>query len=358
MERERLAGDIARKGLPREGLERNGERVVNLPGDTVIMRAYTFTNYAGRFLYVEAHNKQTTATSGPTMRMSYAGADGVFRAAVSMSNSSSGTNPNNNGLLPDGNDCSVATGQNTTCSAAGQQGNKLTDVGHYMYHRQLQPLLGADANLTASQITVRVAAVAADGTDASFDVATPIEWAGSALPPRVANFQKDFITKYLDPTEIYGRMDQLTTQFPDIMEAIPLPHKTEGYQRPGDGDDGGHAHGISPTSNPNAADTRRAPGGAAVLEGDGPLGRQQHHRRVQGSARRHPNSPLSITVTDGTWRLMTPPTRTPADGISRDHGPSQGHRGQPGHRRHRRDDHHGRRRSSPRSTPMRPRARS
>ena len=30
------------------------------------MRAYTFTNYAGRFLYVEAHNKGTTATSGPT----------------------------------------------------------------------------------------------------------------------------------------------------------------------------------------------------------------------------------------------------------------------------------------------------
>ena len=31
----------------------------------MIMRAYTFTNYAGRFLYVEAHNKRHTDTSRP-----------------------------------------------------------------------------------------------------------------------------------------------------------------------------------------------------------------------------------------------------------------------------------------------------
>ena len=68
----------------------------------------------------------------------------------------------------------------------------------------------------------------------------------------MAKFQKDFITKYMDPTEIYGRMDQLTTQFPDIMEAIPLPHKTEGYQRPGMAMMAGTT---APTSNPNAANT-------------------------------------------------------------------------------------------------------
>ena len=53
-----------------------------------------------------------------------------------------------------------------------------------------------------------------------------------ALPPRVAGFQKDFITKYMDPTETYSRMDSLAAQFPDIVEAIPLPNKTDGYQRP------------------------------------------------------------------------------------------------------------------------------
>ena len=37
----------------------------------------------------------------------------------------------------------------------------------------------------------------------------------------------------MDPTETYARMDSLTAQFPDIMQAIELPNKTDGYQRPG-----------------------------------------------------------------------------------------------------------------------------
>ncbi len=43
---------------------------MNTPGETVIMRAYTFTNYAGRFLYVEAHNKANTNSAGPTLSLS------------------------------------------------------------------------------------------------------------------------------------------------------------------------------------------------------------------------------------------------------------------------------------------------
>ena len=100
------------------------------------MRAYTFTNYAGRFLYVEAHNKANTTTRRPDAPVSYAGADGVFRPAVSMSNSS---------ITPDGGDAPIG-------------GNKLNDAGQYMYHRALIPLRGDDANLNNADITVRVAA--------------------------------------------------------------------------------------------------------------------------------------------------------------------------------------------------------
>ena len=39
----------------------------------------------------------------------------------------------------------------------------------------------------------------------------------------MTNFQKDFVTTCMDPTE--------TTQFPDILKAIELPNKTGGYQR-------------------------------------------------------------------------------------------------------------------------------
>ena len=66
-------------------------RVVPTPGDTVIQRANTFTDVVGpsggtttaRFLYVEAYNKSTkitgtTTVTGPTLALSYAGADGVY----------------------------------------------------------------------------------------------------------------------------------------------------------------------------------------------------------------------------------------------------------------------------------------
>ena len=77
------------------------------------MRAYTFTNYAGRFLYVEAHNKANDEhTGGPTQALSYAGPDGVYQPA-------------------------------------GEQGT-FVDGGAYMYHRQLVSLRGAYANIAAA----------------------------------------------------------------------------------------------------------------------------------------------------------------------------------------------------------------
>ena len=97
------------------------------------MRAYTFTNYAGRFLYVEAHNKANTTTGGPTQALSFAGPDGVYQPAVNM--------------------------------------GKFVDGGAYMYHRQLVSLRGAYANIAAKDVTVRVAAA----TGAT-DTVKPTEW--------------------------------------------------------------------------------------------------------------------------------------------------------------------------------------
>ena len=74
---EALSGLVAKNGLSKSA---KAKGAVELPGETVIMRSYTFTNYAGRFLYAEAHNKATTAASGPVLSLSYAGPDGVFRA--------------------------------------------------------------------------------------------------------------------------------------------------------------------------------------------------------------------------------------------------------------------------------------
>ncbi|MDA0163250.1 M14 family zinc carboxypeptidase [Solirubrobacter ginsenosidimutans] len=201
-EAERKAREYAVEGAPAAG---KAKGAVAPPGETVIMRAYTFTNYAGKFLYVEAHNKATTPTTGPVLTMAYAGPDGVFRTGV---------NINNSAITPDGND-------------SASTGNKLVDAGQYMYHRILLPLRGDDANLKASDITVRVAA-----STGSVDTSSVKEWAGAELPTRAGGFLKDFITKYMDPTEAYGRLDALAAEFPDIAEIVPLPEKSPGYQRP------------------------------------------------------------------------------------------------------------------------------
>ena len=111
-------------------------------GETVVMRSYTFTNYAGRFLYVEAHNKaHQPNVNGPAVQLSYAGPDGQFTTPVN--------------------------------------GTRFSDAGQYMYHRYLVALRGAFADVPTKDIDVRVAAASG-----SSDTSTPIEWAGSGIPPR------------------------------------------------------------------------------------------------------------------------------------------------------------------------------
>ncbi|HEX6026317.1 MAG TPA: M14 family zinc carboxypeptidase [Solirubrobacter sp.] len=198
---EALAGNIAKTGVTR-GVKLEGRSVVPVPGETVIQRANTFTNYAGRFLYVEAHNKGVIQTgtgngTGRTLALSFAGADGVFSA------------PTNMGIFRD-------TDPNP-------------DV--YMYHRQLIRLTGDAANIPADQMTVRVAAVATDGSTTSTDTYKVTEWLGTGLPPHVGNYQKGFFNRYQDPTENRENLDALAAEFPNLVTPVNLPHLTNGYQR-------------------------------------------------------------------------------------------------------------------------------
>jgi hypothetical protein len=285
-EEEQLAARFARKGVPRSGVVIKGKHVVAPPGETVIQRAYTFTNYAGRFLYVEAHNKAHTDTTGPAMSLSYAGPDGVFRPAYNMSNST---------ISPDGGDAQIG-------------GNKISDGdagagSRYMYHRALIALRGDDANLRADEITVRVAAATG-----SFDESGVKEWAGKELPPRVQEFQKDFITRYMDPTEVYNRMDQLVADFPDIIEGINLPHKTAGYQRPG-------MATMAGTTNPNANPTGANQASAVILYSKQPGHLGGNNITAEFRNPGVENSPLSVTVTDGTWRTYDQNDADASDGI-------------------------------------------
>ena len=267
---EALAAEFAQDGRGHGQAARRGPA----PGQTVIMRAYTFTNYAGRFLYVEAHNKgHEPNVTGPALQLSYAGPDGVY------------TNPVN--------------------------GTRFSDEGKYLYHRYLVSLTGAYASVPTEDIDVRVAAATG-----STDTAVPTKWASSTLPPRIAEFQKDFITKYMDPTEIYERIDKIAVDYPGIAEIVDMPNDTPGYQRQAMAVMAG---ATTPTGAPRLpARTRRLDRarhrGPTVLEGDGSPRRQRDH----GPVRR-------------------PDHAGPAAGRRRRR---QEHHGQPGHQRHGRADLH------------------
>ena len=115
----------------------------------------------------------------------------------------------------------------------------------------------------------------------------------------------------MDPTEIYDRMDQLTAQFPDIMEAIPLPHKTDGYQRPGMAMMAGTTN---PTSNPNAANTPFAV--QLFSKAMGHLGGNNITAEFK-----NPGAPQLAALDHGDRRHVArasiPPTRTPATASAR-----------------------------------------
>ena len=181
---EELAHELAANGAPKGGAKLLGRTVVPEPGELVIQRADTFTNYAGRFLYVEAHSKlgTTDASTTANLALSYAGEDGEFQAPVTMS--------------------------------------RFTDAGVYMYHRLLVRL-GA-----VEPATVRVA------SDKGGVIETaPKEWLGEGLPPHADGYQTGFHNRYMDPTEIYARFTLLAAEFRNIAELVNLPNKTNGYQR-------------------------------------------------------------------------------------------------------------------------------
>ncbi|MBE2318011.1 chitobiase/beta-hexosaminidase C-terminal domain-containing protein [Solirubrobacter sp. CPCC 204708] len=303
---EAAAAEVAKNGLSKSAKSRGA---VNVPGKVVIQRSYTFSNYAGRFLYVEAHNKDHTDTTGPAMSFTYTGPNGTSQV-YNLSNPGPQNAP---GITPDGPDAEIG-------------GNKIrdTDAGagaQYMYHRALVALRGADAGLQASQISVRVA-----DANGAFDTATPTEWTGKALPPRVAGFHKDFITKYMDPTEVYNRMDQLAQDNSGIMEAINLPHKTNGYQRQanvmleGTTVNPSATTGLTPnpsTGNSAANAASRARAVQLFSKAMGHEGGNNITAELKAPPAGTLNAPLSVTVTDGTWEEVDPADTNAADGFTR-----------------------------------------
>ena len=167
--------------------------------EIVVLRVDYFENYAGRFLSVEAKNRLGGSTptgstyTGPTMSLSWNTGAGTPIDAVPRSM--------NVNIDPD------------------------TTPDTYIEHRELVRI-GDIGSGPPAPTMIRIGSSTGATKDAAVNV-----WLGGGLPPMNSGFLKDFTTRYMDPTEVYARFDELAAEFSNIAEMVPLPYQTNGYQR-------------------------------------------------------------------------------------------------------------------------------
>ena len=111
------------------------------------------------------------------------------------------------------------TGPGTPMGSGGSISlQRFVDAGVYMYHRRQtsSPIQPDKVQVTSSTGDVVVAQVT--------------EW----LPPdplQDKDRYQDFVDNYMDPTELYQRINALASEFPNLAEIRNLPFKTNGYRR-------------------------------------------------------------------------------------------------------------------------------
>jgi len=196
MAAEERAQDVAEEGsakaapgAPKQGgpASMNSAPPLDPGGEITIMRVDYFTNYAGRFLSVAARTSLGTATGGPTLAVAWKTADGSYGTASTMS--------------------------------------KFTDANQYIYHRLLIRV-GAAGSTTPVPAMVRVASSTGYFVEGQVN-----PWVSGGVPPLADGFLKNFITRYMDATEVHERINGLAAEFPNLAEIVDLPFKSNGYQR-------------------------------------------------------------------------------------------------------------------------------
>ncbi|MFG3684855.1 M14 family metallopeptidase [Micromonospora sp. NPDC047740] len=113
------------------------------------------------------------------------------------------------------------SGPGTELGSGGSQTiSRFVDAGVYLYHRG------------ASTVTTRPDRIRITSPTGGVAIAQVKEWLPiPADNPEGPGYQKDFVTSYLTPTELYARIHQLAAEFPDLAEIVELPYKTNGYRR-------------------------------------------------------------------------------------------------------------------------------
>ena len=92
------------------------------------------------------------------------------------------------------------------------------DAGVYMYHRR------------AVQVDTRPRWVRVTSEEGGSDTRAAEFWVPDSVDKH-GPYIKDFVTQYMDPTDLDARIEQLAMEFPEITELIELPNQTNGYRR-------------------------------------------------------------------------------------------------------------------------------
>ncbi len=148
--------------------------------DTVkILRANHYTNQSETFLYVEA--KSSAGTTASTALTATWTENGVEKSATL---------------------------------------NRFEDYGEYMYHWFEVPVSAVPSSV---KVTSNLGGTATSAVT---------QWLGADKPGNPKkHYVKDFVDHYMDPTELYERAEKLAKEFPDLVEIIEMPNKTNGYRR-------------------------------------------------------------------------------------------------------------------------------
>lgn len=149
-----------------------------------IVRADYFTTKGQGFLYVEARTTQGAQTT-PVVTMTLENDTGAGTAFV-----------------------------------APRAMSRFVDSGVYMFHRNQFKVSSRPDQIRVTSSTGGVA------------VGKVSDWLSDVTPLTAdPEFKYDFVNGYKTPQELYGRFDQIAQEYPDIAEVVPLPNKTNGYQR-------------------------------------------------------------------------------------------------------------------------------
>ncbi|BCB78867.1 M14 family zinc carboxypeptidase [Phytohabitans flavus] len=113
------------------------------------------------------------------------------------------------------------SGPGTPMGSGGTQSiSRFVDAGVYLYHRG------------ASNVTSRPDKIQITSPTGDVAVAQVKEWLPTdGEAPEGPGYQKDFVTSYLTPTELYDRIKRLAAEYPQLAEIVELPYKTNGYRR-------------------------------------------------------------------------------------------------------------------------------